>query len=128
MTTKRATGDVFRLYQTVLAHVQSGLWNDSRNVRCQTRFTGSPLLSERDPRRAHFGPLYAALAHPLGGPERWHRVSDESTGTETFDEYGERFRIEEGVLDDNGGLFNLGSRTHRAKCLCVLLARRGVMG
>ena len=34
-------------------------------------------------------------------------VSDEPTGVETFAEYGERFQIEEGFLDDKSGLFGL---------------------
>ncbi|GGL95496.1 hypothetical protein GCM10010840_36960 [Deinococcus aerolatus] len=35
-------------------------------------------------------------------------VSDEPTSVETFAEYGERFQIEEGFLDEKSGLFELG--------------------
>ena len=34
-------------------------------------------------------------------------VSNEPTSVETFGEYGERFQIEEGFLDERSGLFEL---------------------
>ncbi|WP_156103637.1 transposase [Deinococcus sp. YIM 77859] len=40
-------------------------------------------------------------------PELWQVVSDEPTSLETFAEYGQRFQIEEGFLDDKSGLFGL---------------------
>lgn len=55
----------------------------------------------------HFGPVHVAVGRPMDGPEQWQVVSDEPTGIETFAEYGERFQIEEGFLDDKSGLFNL---------------------
>lgn len=57
--------------------------------------------------RKHFGPVHVALARPTDGPEQWQVVSDEPTSVETFAEYGERFRIEEGFLDEKSGLFGL---------------------
>ncbi|MFC5848873.1 transposase [Deinococcus petrolearius] len=55
----------------------------------------------------HFGPVHVALGRPLDGPEQWQVVSDEPTSIETFAEYGERFQIEEGFLDERSGLFGL---------------------
>ena len=55
----------------------------------------------------HFGPVHVALARPSDGPEQWQVVSDEPTSVETFAEYGERFQIEEGFLDEKSGLFGL---------------------
>lgn len=55
----------------------------------------------------HFGPVHVALSRPWDGPEQWQVVSDEPTDIETFAEYGQRFQIEEGFLDDKSGLFEL---------------------
>jgi hypothetical protein len=55
----------------------------------------------------HFGPVHVALGRPTDGPEQWQVVSDEPTSIETFAEYGERFQIEEGFLDEKSGLFGL---------------------
>ncbi|ABW35151.1 transposase IS4 family protein (plasmid) [Deinococcus geothermalis DSM 11300] len=55
----------------------------------------------------HFGPVHVALGRPMDGPELWQVVSDEPTSIETFAEYGERFQIEEGFLDEKSGLFGL---------------------
>ncbi|WP_139322843.1 hypothetical protein [Deinococcus marmoris] len=55
----------------------------------------------------HFGPVHIALGRPSDGPEQWQVVSDEPTSVETFAEYGERFQIEEGFLDEKSGLFGL---------------------
>lgn len=57
----------------------------------------------------HFGPVHIALGRPSDGPEQWQVVSDEPTSIKTFTEYGERFQIEEGFLDDKSSLFNLES-------------------
>ncbi|THF71502.1 transposase [Deinococcus sp. Arct2-2] len=57
----------------------------------------------------HFGPVHVALGRPWDGPEQWQVVSDEPTSLGTFAEYGERFQIEEGFLDDKSGLFGLES-------------------
>lgn len=43
----------------------------------------------------------------IDNPEQWQVVSNESTNVETFGEYGERFQIEEGFLDEKSGLFEL---------------------
>lgn len=55
----------------------------------------------------HFGPVHVVLGRPTDGSERWQVVSDELTSLETFTEYGQRFQIEEGFLDDKSGLFEL---------------------
>ena len=57
----------------------------------------------------HFGPVHVALGRPTDSLEQWQVVSDEPTSIETFTEYGERFQIEEGFLDDKSGLFALES-------------------
>ncbi len=54
-----------------------------------------------------FGPVHVALGRPTDGPEQWQVASDEPTSLGTFAEYGERFQIEEGFLDDKSGLFGL---------------------
>ncbi|MFK7602949.1 transposase [Deinococcus sp. SM5_A1] len=65
-----------------------------------------------------FGPVHVALARPTDGPEQWQVVSDEPTSVETFVEYGERFQIEEGFLDEKSGLFGLeGSKVRDAPSL-----------
>jgi hypothetical protein len=65
-----------------------------------------------------FGPVHVVLGRPTDGPEQWQVVSDEPTSVETFAEYGERFQIEEGFLDDKSGLFDLeASRLRDAESL-----------
>ena len=55
----------------------------------------------------HFGPVYLALGRPTDDSEQWQVVSSEPTDVETFAEYGERFQIEEGFLDDKSSLMGL---------------------
>lgn len=69
-----------------------------REARC---FHNVTLTSQR------FGPVHVVLGRPTDGLEQWQVVSDEPTSVETFAEYGERFQIEEGFLDDKSGLFSL---------------------
>ncbi|WP_139806600.1 transposase [Deinococcus hopiensis] len=54
----------------------------------------------------HFGPVHV-VGRPTDAPEQWQVVSDQPTRIDTFAEYGERFQIEEGFLDDKSGLFGL---------------------
>jgi len=70
----------------------------ARETRC---FHNVTITGQR------FGPVHVALGRPMDGPEQWQVVSDEPTGPQTFAEYGERFQIEEGFLDDKSGLFGL---------------------
>jgi hypothetical protein len=80
-----------------------------RETRC---FHNVTLTSQR------FGPVHVVLGRPTDGPEQWQVVSDEPTSVETFAEYGERFQIEEGFLDDKSGLFDLeASRLRDAESL-----------
>lgn len=73
-----------------------------------------------------FGPVHLALAKPHGVKEDWLIVSDEPTDVTTFDEYGLRFDIEEGFLDDKSGGFQLESSQIRSaqalERLCFVLA------
>jgi hypothetical protein len=73
-----------------------------------------------------FGPVHLALAKPHGVKEEWLIVSDEPTDVTTFDEYGLRFDIEEGFLDDKSGGFQLESSQIRSaealERLCFVLA------
>jgi len=55
----------------------------------------------------HFGPVHVVVGRPTDAPDQWQVVSDEPTSIDTFAEYGERFQIEEGFLDDKSGLFGL---------------------
>ncbi len=63
--------------------------------------------------------------HPENG-ERWIIVSDQPTSAETFIEYGFRFSIEEGFLDDKSNGFQLESSRIRSRQmlsrLCLVLA------
>ncbi|AXH01120.1 transposase (plasmid) [Deinococcus wulumuqiensis] len=56
-----------------------------------------------------FGPVHVAVARLTDAQEQWQVVSSEPTSLETFAEYGERFQIEEGFLDDKSGLHGLES-------------------
>ncbi|UBV44706.1 hypothetical protein LAJ19_16225 (plasmid) [Deinococcus taeanensis] len=47
MKTENATGDASRLYQAMLAHLQTGLWNDIRNARTLSWMVSGLLLSQR---------------------------------------------------------------------------------
>ena len=69
-----------------------------RETRC---FHNVTLIGQQ------FGPVHVVLGRPLVGPEHWQVASDDPTGVETFAEYGERFQIEEGFLNDKSGLFDL---------------------
>jgi len=69
-----------------------------------------------------FGPVHVVLGRPTDGPAQWQVVSDEPNSVETFTEYGERFQIEEGFLDDKSELFGLeASRLRDAASLERLL-------
>ncbi|WP_198297451.1 hypothetical protein [Deinococcus sp. DB0503] len=46
MRTENATGDAPRLYQAVLAHLQTGLWNDVRNAHTLAWMVTGLLLSQ----------------------------------------------------------------------------------
>jgi hypothetical protein len=55
----------------------------------------------------HYGPVHLAVARPLGSQERWVVLSDQPTSLRTLEEYGRRFAIEEGFLDDKSNGFQL---------------------
>lgn len=57
--------------------------------------------------KAQFGPVHLACAHRNGAKESWLVVSSEKTDLSTFEEYGLRFGIEQGFLDDKSGGFGL---------------------
>jgi len=73
-----------------------------------------------------FGPVHLALANPRGCQERWFIVSNQPTDNTTFVEYGLRFDIEEGFLDDKSNGFQLESSMIRSakelSRLCFVLA------
>lgn len=73
-----------------------------------------------------FGPVYLALGRPFNSTQRWVVVSDEPTSVETFREYGLRFDIDEGFLDDKSNGFQLESSQIRSAAaltrLCLVLA------
>ncbi len=73
-----------------------------------------------------FGPVHLALGRPLGSKERWLIASDEPSSLETFSEYGLRFNIEEGFLDEKSNGFQLeDTRLAGAEVLtrlCLVLA------
>lgn len=71
-----------------------------------------------------FGPVYLALAHVQtpNGYEGWAIVSDEPTDLHTFDEFGLRFDIEEGFLDDKSAGFQLQASEIRSTDALARLA------
>lgn len=72
------------------------------------------------------GPVNLALACHPEDKERWYIVSDAPVNIETFQEYGNRFDIEENFLDDKSNGFQLeDSRFRSAEALerlCMVLA------
>jgi hypothetical protein len=76
--------------------------------------------------RERYGFVHVALGHPCETGERWIIVSDQPTSVETFVEYGFRFDIEEGFLDDKSNGFQLESSRLRSSQmlsrLCLVLA------
>lgn len=76
--------------------------------------------------RERYGFVHVALAQHPDNKERWIIVSDERVSEETFREYGFRFSIEEGFLDDKSNGFQLeSSRIRSAQMLsrlCLVLA------
>jgi len=89
--------------------------------RGQARFWHNVYITENQ-----FGPIHLALAKPHGVKDDWLIVSDEPTDITTFDEYGLRFDIDEGFLDDKSGGFPLESSLIRSAQaldrLCFVLA------
>lgn len=88
---------------------------------------GHPLFwQEVQITQQRYGPVYLALGRPFNSTERWVVVSDEPTSLETFREYGLRFDIEEGFLDDKSNGFQLESSWIRSaqalSRLCLVLA------
>lgn len=89
----------------------------------EARFVHNVWLTEYG-----FGPLHLALAHvqTKDGHEKWAIASDEKTDLTTFDEYGQRFDVEENFLDDKSGGFQLErSLLREAQALsrlCLILA------
>jgi hypothetical protein len=74
----------------------------------------------------HFGPVSLALGRHSKTGEYWYIVSDEPTSVHTFEEYGQRFTIEENFLDDKSNGFQLESSLVRDAAaltrLCLVLA------
>lgn len=77
--------------------------------------------------KAHlYGPVHLALGcDPISG-ELWYIVSDVATSLQTFQEYGERFDIEEEFLDEKSNGFQLEQSLIRSPIalsrLCLVLA------
>ncbi len=73
-----------------------------------------------------YGPVNLALAFHPEEKERWYIVSDAPVNIETFQEYGNRFDIEENFLDDKSNGFQLeDSKIRSAEALerlCMVLA------
>lgn len=76
--------------------------------------------------RQRYGFVHVALGHHAESGELWSIVSDQPTSVDSFVEYGWRFSIEEGFLDDKSNGFQLeSSRIRSAKMLsrlCLVLA------
>lgn len=73
-----------------------------------------------------YGPVSIALGRPYGSQLKWLVVSSEPTSSETFSEYGLRFRLEEEFLDEKSNGFRLeDTRLQEAAVLtrlCLVLA------
>jgi len=115
-----------RLKQSSSVYRASGAKTKVRRLmppKGEAHFVYKIWLSKR-----RFGPLYLALAHvhTCDGYEKWAIVSDEPTGLQTFDEYAQRFDIEENFLDDKSGGFQLESSLIREATalqrVCFILA------
>lgn len=96
-------------------------------IRLKGNFTFSSLQGKKQGQLAHlklvpgqvkclhdvlvsgqqWGPLHVAVAQPLEGSDRWCVVSDQPTSLKTFEEYGWRFQIEEGFLDEKSAACHL---------------------
>jgi len=76
--------------------------------------------------KSGYGPVHLALGRRKDSKEYWFVVSDEPTGSKTFEEYGLRFDIEENFLDDKSNGFQLESSLIRSakalERLCCVLA------
>lgn len=59
----------------------------------------------------HYGPVHLAIWHPPGARDPWFIVSNYPCSKDIFDEYAQRFQIEEGFLDLKSAGFDLES-TH----------------
>ena len=68
--------------------------------RGEARFHHNIVLT-----RQRKGPWHLALGRPSGTREDWIIISNDPTTLETFDEYGQRFCIEENFLDDKSNGF-----------------------
>jgi hypothetical protein len=63
--------------------------------------------------RNRYGPVFVAIARALNAQEPWYIVSDQTVNKTTFAEYGLRFDLEENILDDKSGGFQLESSLFR---------------
>lgn len=57
----------------------------------------------------NIGTAHVALANPLDSEDPWYIITDQFSDVTTFEEYGLRFDIEEGFLDDKSNGFQLES-------------------
>jgi len=80
-----------------------------RLQRGQVRYWHNVYLTKQQ-----VGPVHLALAKPLDMKETWLIVSDLPTDITTLEEYGLRFDIEEGFLDDKSNGFQLTSSQIRS--------------
>lgn len=103
------------------------LGKHGRAISCYPLHPGEALFFQSVAlTRERYGAVHVALGIQRESGERWLIVSDQPTSAETFMEYGWRFDIEEGFLDDKSNGFQLeSSRIRSAKMLsrlCLVLA------
>ena len=65
---------------------------------------------------AYYGPLHLIIGRNNVNGEFWAIVSDEQTTLRTFEEFGLRFDIEEGFLDDQSSGWNIQQSEIRDTC------------
>lgn len=57
--------------------------------------------------KQQYGPVHVALGRPFHVDDVWCVVSDQPTSLKTFEEYAQRFQIEEGFLDEKSAACHL---------------------
>ncbi len=67
-------------------------------------------------KREVYGPVHLAFGYNNVNGQFWGIVSDEPTSLHTFEEYGQRFEIEEAFLDDQSNGWNLQKSQIRSLC------------
>lgn len=95
-------------------HVYNAKGEALGQIRQQLSQHGQPVfLNDVYITQDKYGPVNLAAWHSPGVRDPWFIISSSPCSQRTFDEYGERFQIEEGFLDLKSGGFDLESSHFR---------------